>query len=66
MAWLAVYKPDFRKLSVIGSSASILGAMWAADVASLKLRENDNESTTATMPYVSFQFFDCGLRVCCT
>ena len=53
MAWLAVYKPDFRKAFVIGSSASILGAVWAADVATSKLRDNDNESTTATMPYVS-------------
>lgn len=51
MAWLAVYKPDFRKAFVIGSSASILGAVWAADVATSKLRDNDNESTTATMPY---------------
>jgi Cytochrome b involved in lipid metabolism len=53
LGWLAVYKPEWRRVSVIGSSASVLAALWAADVATEKLRENDNESTTATMPYVS-------------
>lgn len=51
MAWFAVYRPEWRRVSVIGSSASVLAALWAADVATEKLRENDNESTTATMPY---------------
>eukprot|EP00557_Chaetoceros_sp_GSL56_P001881 CAMPEP_0176492078 /NCGR_PEP_ID=MMETSP0200_2-20121128/8779_1 /TAXON_ID=947934 /ORGANISM="Chaetoceros sp., Strain GSL56" /LENGTH=383 /DNA_ID=CAMNT_0017889561 /DNA_START=508 /DNA_END=1659 /DNA_ORIENTATION=+ len=51
LGWFAVYKPEWRKVSVIGSSASVLLASWAADVATEKLRENDHESTTATMPY---------------
>jgi len=53
MAWFAVYKPQWRRVSVIGSSLSVLAAIYAADLATARFRENDKESTTATMPYVS-------------
>jgi len=51
MAWLAVYKPESRKVFVVASSACALGALGAADIATSKLRQNSSESTTATMPY---------------
>ena len=59
MAWLAVYKPEFRKVCVVASSVCALGALGAADIATSKLRENSSESTTATMPYVSFPHYFC-------
>mmetsp|Transcript_55665 Transcript_55665/g.131146 ORF Transcript_55665/g.131146 Transcript_55665/m.131146 type:complete len:581 (-) Transcript_55665:581-2323(-) len=43
--------PWVRTATVVGSGAACFGAMVAADVATEKLRINDKESTTATMPY---------------
>jgi len=43
--------PWVRTAAVAGSGAACLGAMFAADYATKKLRVNEEESTTATMPY---------------
>lgn len=51
LAWTAVHYPTCRKFAVAGSSATVLSAMYVADIATAKLRENSLESTTATMPY---------------
>eukprot|EP00550_Attheya_septentrionalis_P000807 CAMPEP_0198290574 /NCGR_PEP_ID=MMETSP1449-20131203/8383_1 /TAXON_ID=420275 /ORGANISM="Attheya septentrionalis, Strain CCMP2084" /LENGTH=460 /DNA_ID=CAMNT_0043989089 /DNA_START=207 /DNA_END=1586 /DNA_ORIENTATION=+ len=54
LSWLSIYKghaPAFRKLAVVGCSLSVLIANWAADEGTKRLRINNSESTTATMPY---------------
>jgi hypothetical protein len=43
--------PSWRRLAVVGSSAAVLLSNWAADEGTLRLRVNNMESTTATMPY---------------
>ena len=53
-SWLSVYcdhQPIVRNIAVFVSSMSILGALYAADVATERLRVCNMESTTATMPY---------------
>lgn len=52
LGWMTIYKPEWRKIGVVGSSLVCFSALYAADVATEKLREDENESTTATMPYV--------------
>uniref|UniRef100_A0A7S4EFL6 Cytochrome b5 heme-binding domain-containing protein n=1 Tax=Pseudo-nitzschia australis TaxID=44445 RepID=A0A7S4EFL6_9STRA len=52
-AWLAIYKPALRKACIIGSSMCVMSALKGADIATEKLRHDESESTTATMPYVS-------------
>jgi cytochrome b involved in lipid metabolism len=54
LTWLSIAKghsPAFRKLALIGCSASVLVANWAADEGTKRLRIDTRESTTATMPY---------------
>jgi cytochrome b involved in lipid metabolism len=54
LTWLSIAKghsPAFRKLAVVGCSVSVLIANWAADEGTKRLRIDNSESTTATMPY---------------
>ena len=51
MAWMAVYNPKLRLFAVSGSCFAVFLALWGADVATEKLREDNEDSTTATMPY---------------
>jgi cytochrome b involved in lipid metabolism len=54
LTWLSIAKghsPAFRKLALIGCSASVLVANLAADEGTKRLRIDTRESTTATMPY---------------
>lgn len=54
LAWLSYYAghaPPIRRLAVVGSCAAVLLANWAADQGTARLRVNNLESTTATMPY---------------
>jgi hypothetical protein len=54
LTWLSIAKghsPAFRKLAVVGCSASVLIANWAADEGTKRLRIDNSESTTATMAY---------------
>lgn len=50
-AWTAIRFAGARRLATIGSCSVALLAMYLADVATEKLRDNSLESTTATMPY---------------
>jgi cytochrome b involved in lipid metabolism len=43
--------PTVRTMAVLASGACVLLANWGADQATEKLRANEVESTTATMPY---------------
>ena len=43
--------PWVRPLAVVGSGAACLLALAVADVSTARLRANEQESTTATMPY---------------
>lgn len=52
LGWLTIYKPEWRRTGVVGSSVICVSALYAADIATEVLREDENESTTATMPYV--------------
>ena len=54
LAWLSIYKQHahpWRRIAVVGSCAVTLLAMMIADEGTNRLRANDEESTTATMPY---------------
>jgi hypothetical protein len=54
LAWLSVAKdhaPAWRRFCVITSALSILVTNIVADQATFRLRSNEDESTTATMPY---------------
>ena len=51
LAWAAIYKPSVRQPAIVLSALSVMIANAFADVATAKLRDNDAESTTATMPY---------------
>ena len=54
LTWLSIAKghsPAFRNLALVGCSASVLVANWAADEGTKRLRVDTRESTTATMPY---------------
>ena len=50
-AWTAIRFPATRKIATASSCGFALLAMYLADVATEKLRDNSLESTTATMPY---------------
>lgn len=50
-AWQAMHYQRLRKLSMVFCALTILVANSAADYATAKLRVDENESTTATMPY---------------
>jgi hypothetical protein len=54
LGWLSVSKnhdPVWRRSCVLMASLSILVTNWIADKASVRLRVDERESTTATMPY---------------
>lgn len=51
LAWQAIHYQHLRKVSMIGCALTILMSIAGADIATAKLRDNENESTTATMPY---------------
>jgi cytochrome b involved in lipid metabolism len=54
LAWLSIYKvhaPVWRRTAVFGSCATVLAALVIADEGTRRLRVNNLESTTATMPY---------------
>jgi len=54
LAWLSYYTqhaPAVRKAAVYGSAATVLMALVVADLGTKYLRVNNEESTTATMPY---------------
>ena len=54
LAWLSYYKhhaPLWRRFSVWGSAATVILALFTADLGTHFLRVNNMESTTATMPY---------------
>lgn len=54
LAWLSYYKnhsPIWRRFSVWGSGATVILALFTADLGTKFLRVNNMESTTATMPY---------------
>jgi hypothetical protein len=54
LAWLSIYKnhaPVWRKTAVLGSCVAVLMALVVADEGTRRLRVNNLESTTATMPY---------------
>ncbi|KAL9178761.1 hypothetical protein ACHAXT_003892 [Thalassiosira profunda] len=53
-SWTSVFfdhAPTVRKIAVVVNSMSVLGALYAADMATERLRACTTESTTATMPY---------------
>lgn len=54
LAWLSLYhqhSPPWRRTAVVGSCLTSLMVMVGADQATARLRQNNQESTTATMPY---------------
>ena len=54
LAWFAIYKgntPGVRRFAVVGSCLTALTANIVADEGTRRLRVNNVESTTATMPY---------------
>jgi cytochrome b involved in lipid metabolism len=54
LAWLSIYKyhaPVWRRTAVLGSCLTVLAALVIADEGTRRLRVNNLESTTATMPY---------------
>lgn len=54
LAWASYYfqhTPLIRKIAILGSGAAILIANYVADEGTKRLRVNNMESTTATMPY---------------
>jgi hypothetical protein len=54
LAWLSIYKdhaPVWRRTAVLGSCLAVLTALVVADEGTRRLRVNNLESTTATMPY---------------
>jgi hypothetical protein len=54
LAWLSIYKahaPVWRRTAVLGSCLAVLTALIVADEGTRRLRVNNLESTTATMPY---------------
>ena len=51
MASLFNHHPIARRVAVLGSCAATFSALVVADEATRRLRVNNEESTTATMPY---------------
>jgi cytochrome b involved in lipid metabolism len=54
LSWLSIYKvhaPVWRRTAVLGSCLTVLAALVIADEGTRRLRVNNLESTTATMPY---------------
>jgi hypothetical protein len=54
LAWFTIYNgntPSWRRLAVIGSCVTALAANIVADEGTRRLRVDNAESTTATMPY---------------
>jgi len=54
LAWASYYHnhaPAWRQVAVWGSGATVLLAQFVADLGTKYLRVNNEESTTATMPY---------------
>jgi cytochrome b involved in lipid metabolism len=45
------HAPAWRRVAIWGSGISVIAAQIVADIATKRLRVNDKESTTATMPY---------------